>query len=421
MRAQERTRLRALDHAVVVGRRHRHHLRHAELGEPRLVDPAQPGGSAIAPVATIQPCPGISRGTDATVPMPPGLVSVMVAPCMSSGDSDPSRVLWIRLLVHLAEGGEVHRVGALDDGHDQRARAVLALHVDGEPEVDVLVHDALRLAVQLARTSGPSRVVAHRDRDRVADQVRERDLHLALRRLQRLVQLAPAAVERVDLEACGSWSRSGSRGSPSCSARAPRRRRAAAQRRCLSRAARPRRRGGRCAVAAVALDVGEHVLLHDLPAGAAAAHLLEIDAVRGGDAARDRRAGRVGRARAVSPSWRRRRQRALSQARLVVLRGCDRGGLLLRGGAVARGRLAGLELRQRLADLDGLVLLGEDLDQLARRGAGTSASTLSVETSTIVSSLSTQSPSCLCQVRIVPSDTDSPIWGIVIWTVSAMF
>jgi hypothetical protein len=38
----------------------------------------------------------------------------------------------------------------------------------------------------------------------------------------------------------------------------------------------------------------------------------------------------------------------------------------------------------------------------------------------MVSSLSTQSPSCLCQVRTVPSDTDSPIWGIVIWTVSAM-
>ena len=52
------------------------------------------------------------------------------------------------------------------------------------------------------------------------------------------------------------------------------------------------------------------------------------------------------------------------------------------------------------------------LTSLPACGAGTSASTLSVETSTIVSSLATQSPSCLCQVRIVPSDTDSPICGM---------
>ena len=49
----------------------------------------------MEPVATIVPCPGISRGTEAIVPMPPGLVSVMFAPCRSSGDSDPSRVLAI--------------------------------------------------------------------------------------------------------------------------------------------------------------------------------------------------------------------------------------------------------------------------------------------------------------------------------------
>ena len=41
---------------------------------------ARPGGSAIAPVAMIVPWPGISRGTDATVPIPPGFVSVMFAP-----------------------------------------------------------------------------------------------------------------------------------------------------------------------------------------------------------------------------------------------------------------------------------------------------------------------------------------------------
>jgi hypothetical protein len=38
----------------------------------------------MAPVATIVPWPGISRGTEATVPMPPGLVSTMLAPRRSS-------------------------------------------------------------------------------------------------------------------------------------------------------------------------------------------------------------------------------------------------------------------------------------------------------------------------------------------------
>ena len=49
-------------------------------------------------------------------------------------------------------------------------------------------------------------------------------------------------------------------------------------------------------------------------------------------------------------------------------------------------------------------------------GAGTSASTLSVETSTTVSPSSTNSPSFLCHSRTTPSVTDSPIWGIWIST-----
>ncbi len=52
-------------------------------------------------------------------------------------------------------------------------------------------------------------------------------------------------------------------------------------------------------------------------------------------------------------------------------------------------------------------------------GAGTSASTLSVETSTRGSSAATRSPTCFSHSRIVPSVTDSPIWGIVICTVVA--
>ena len=52
-------------------------------------------------------------------------------------------------------------------------------------------------------------------------------------------------------------------------------------------------------------------------------------------------------------------------------------------------------------------------------GDGTSASTLSVDTSTSGSSAVTASPTCFSQSSTVPSVTDSPIAGIVIWTVVA--
>ncbi len=50
----------------------------------------------MEPVATIVPCPAIRRGTDATVPIPPGLVSVMLAPTRSSAESVFVRALSIR-------------------------------------------------------------------------------------------------------------------------------------------------------------------------------------------------------------------------------------------------------------------------------------------------------------------------------------
>ncbi len=49
-------------------------------------------------------------------------------------------------------------------------------------------------------------------------------------------------------------------------------------------------------------------------------------------------------------------------------------------------------------------------------GEGTSASTLSVDTSTIGSSTATVSPTCLSHSSTVPSVTDSPMAGMVIWT-----
>ena len=55
-----------------------------------------PAANAIAPAATIAPCPTIKRGTEATVPMPPGLVSVNVAPVCSSTRSLLSRAFATR-------------------------------------------------------------------------------------------------------------------------------------------------------------------------------------------------------------------------------------------------------------------------------------------------------------------------------------
>src|SRR3989441_9216211 len=46
-----------------------------------------PPSVRIAPVAMIEPCPFMRRGTEATVPIVPGLVNVMVAPAKSSGTS----------------------------------------------------------------------------------------------------------------------------------------------------------------------------------------------------------------------------------------------------------------------------------------------------------------------------------------------
>ena len=45
-------------------------------------------------------------------------------------------------------------------------------------------------------------------------------------------------------------------------------------------------------------------------------------------------------------------------------------------------------------------------------GDGTSVSTLSVEISSSVSSASIVSPTCLFHFVIVPSDTETPIWGM---------
>ena len=55
--------------------------------------PCHSAGYSMAPTPMMQPWPGISRGTECTVPMPPGLVSEIVVPAKSSAVSAPARAL----------------------------------------------------------------------------------------------------------------------------------------------------------------------------------------------------------------------------------------------------------------------------------------------------------------------------------------
>ena len=53
--------------------------------------PAYSAGYSIAPTPTMTPWPGISLGTELTVPIVPGLVMVAVVPAKSSTASLPVR------------------------------------------------------------------------------------------------------------------------------------------------------------------------------------------------------------------------------------------------------------------------------------------------------------------------------------------
>ena len=58
--------------------------------------PSYSAGYPIAPTPTMKPWPGMSRGTECTVPIIPGLVMVQVVPAKSSGVILPLRTLAIR-------------------------------------------------------------------------------------------------------------------------------------------------------------------------------------------------------------------------------------------------------------------------------------------------------------------------------------
>ena len=487
---QELAGLGALDDAMVVGRRHRHHL----LGADRRADVAEAGrvadraGGDDRALAGHQPRDGGDRADAARVgERDVGALEVVGGELVLARLGD-------QLVERVEELREGEPAGVADHRHHQRAPAVLLLDVDGDAEVDLAVVDDVRLAVDLGERARHHRhLLGGGAGDRVGDQVGEGDL------LAGLLELLAAAVERGD----GDRAERGRGRDRARLVHVAREHRAGA----LEQRARPRAcrwspavgRGG------AAVGGGQHVGLGDAPGGAAALDRAEVDAVGGGDAGGDRRdlravghrrrvaGGARGGGRLAAPAWRPLGGRAPARHAGDHLADLDRlarlGEDLGERAGGGRGHLGvdlvGGDLDDRLVVLDAVAdLLGplEDRalgDRLAHRGhrdvdrpsasaggsarrsasrlgrrarrgaaplvgaisartlptstvspsaawifttvpdggAGTSASTLSVEISTSVSSSATSSPSCLCHSRMVPSETDSPIAGMTTSTV----
>ena len=133
------------------------------------------------------------------VPMPPGFVNVNVAPVCSSTDELVVARFSDQIFVGRAERGEVERVGALDDRHDERARTVFALRVDRESEVDP-GFDALRFAALAPERGAHPRLFFRGLHDRVRDEMRERNLLAAPGGFDRGVEFRAARLERADRE-----------------------------------------------------------------------------------------------------------------------------------------------------------------------------------------------------------------------------
>ena len=110
----------------------------------------------------IAPCPASRRGTDATVPMPPGLVSVNDAPVNRRRRAVLARAR-DELFVASRESREIELVGVANNRHDQETRAVLAFAIDRETEMDARLHThAARRFVAAERIGDVRRVVRRR-------------------------------------------------------------------------------------------------------------------------------------------------------------------------------------------------------------------------------------------------------------------
>ena len=275
--AQEGARLGALDDAVVVGRGQRHHLGDAELAEPvgagvrplgRVGDRAGGDDRALA----AHQAGDRGDGADAA-----GVGEGDVGPLEVVGGELALPRLGDQVLVVGVEGGEVEAVGALDRRDHQAARAVLALDVDGDAEVDRPALDRERLPVPLLIGADHHRPLLGGLHDRPGDQVGEGDLHPPL--VQDPVERLALRVQRVDRN---RPERGGRRNLQALVHRRGQHRRRPPQ---SSRLPGGRRRQQQ---PAPAVGSRQHILLGDLRPGPAASYRAKVDAMLGSNAPRHR-------------------------------------------------------------------------------------------------------------------------------------
>ncbi len=170
---QELAGLGALDDAMVVRRRHRHHLLGADLRADRaeagrVADRAGGDDRALA----VHQARDRGDGADAARvgERHVGALEVVRGQRVVARAGD-------QVVERGEELGEGEAPGVADHRHHQRAPAVLALHVDGDAEVHGAGVDHVRLAVDLAEGARHHRhLLGRRAGDRVRDEVREGDL-----------------------------------------------------------------------------------------------------------------------------------------------------------------------------------------------------------------------------------------------------
>ena len=123
------------------------------------------------------------RGAEAVVPTVPGLVSETVVPMKSSGrDRALARRGATSSSKAFRNGREVELPRVLDVGDEQRARAVLLLHVHRDAQADLVALDAVGLALQLRVGVVEAREGVERAQDGPGHEVGEADLARRRRR-----------------------------------------------------------------------------------------------------------------------------------------------------------------------------------------------------------------------------------------------
>ncbi len=166
------TRLCALDHAMIVGARQRHDLLHAERFERRLVRIAE-----ARRVADRAGCDDGALARHQAWHRGDGPDAAGIGQRETRADQIVGAELVVarprdQLFVTRAKRREVERRGVLDDRDDQEARAVLALRIDGEAEMDAVL-DALRRRAGPSKRCDDRRIGFGGSDQRVGDQVRK--------------------------------------------------------------------------------------------------------------------------------------------------------------------------------------------------------------------------------------------------------